>query len=279
RGGGLNSPEIDEGLSLREGMEEENEFYLRYYVGHKGKFGHEFLEFEFRPDGKLRYANNSNYKNDTMIRKEVFLTPAVLKECKRIVSESEIMKEDDFKWPEPDRVGRQELEIVMGNEHISFATSKIGSLVDVQSSDDPEGLRIFYYLVQVSSLFPFSILSLILTMCFSRLEMSCFFAHLSALQDQAYLEKEISRVAWSMWLKFVFFVGIVMDNVAYAYLPASYMTCLKSVNVGGKPCVAYSALGALLLLLDSKTDRAEQDIATAVTTKSIYTYVYCAKLV
>lgn len=77
------------------------------------------------------------------------------------------MKEDDFKWPEPDRVGRQELEIVMGNEHISFATSKIGSLVDVQSSDDPEGLRIFYYLVQVSSLFPFSILSLILTMCFS----------------------------------------------------------------------------------------------------------------
>lgn len=63
------------------------------------------------------------------------------------------MKEDDFKWPEPDRVGRQELEIVMGNEHISFATSKIGSLVDVQSSDDPEGLRIFYYLVQVTSLF------------------------------------------------------------------------------------------------------------------------------
>ncbi len=39
-------------------------------VGHKGKFGHEFLEFEFRPDGKLRYANNSHYKNETMIRKE-----------------------------------------------------------------------------------------------------------------------------------------------------------------------------------------------------------------
>jgi len=46
----------------------DGEFYLRYYVGHKGKFGH-----EFRPDGKLRYANNSNYKNDTMIRKEVFV--------------------------------------------------------------------------------------------------------------------------------------------------------------------------------------------------------------
>ncbi len=41
-----------------------------FSVGHKGKFGHEFLEFEFRPDGMLRYANNSNYKKDTMIRKE-----------------------------------------------------------------------------------------------------------------------------------------------------------------------------------------------------------------
>ena len=28
-------------------------------VGHKGKFGHEFLEFEFKPNGRLRYANNS----------------------------------------------------------------------------------------------------------------------------------------------------------------------------------------------------------------------------
>jgi hypothetical protein len=64
----------------------------------------------------------------------------------------QILKEDDNQWPEPDRVGRQELEIVMGNEHISFTTSKIGSLVDVQSSNDPEGLRIFYYLVQVCQL-------------------------------------------------------------------------------------------------------------------------------
>ncbi|KAF7119392.1 hypothetical protein RHSIM_Rhsim13G0168500 [Rhododendron simsii] len=148
----------------RGAMEEDNgggEFYLRYYVGHKGKFGHEFLEFEFRPDGKLRYGNNSNYKNDTMIRKEVFLTPAAIRKCRRIVSDSEIMKEDDNNWPEPDRVGRQGLEIVMGrNEHISFTTSKIGSLVDVQSSKDPEGLRIFYYLVQDLKCFVFSLISL-----------------------------------------------------------------------------------------------------------------------
>ena len=41
------------------------------------------------------------------------------------------MKEDDANWPAPDRVGRQELEIVMGSEHISFATTKLGSLLQV----------------------------------------------------------------------------------------------------------------------------------------------------
>jgi protein mago nashi len=61
----------------------------------------------------------------------------------------QIMKEDDNNWPTPDRVGRQELEIVMGNEHISFTTTKLGSVLQVQQSKDPEGLRIFYYLVQV----------------------------------------------------------------------------------------------------------------------------------
>lgn len=87
---------------IRMGSEEENaEFYLRYYVGHKGKFGHEFLEFEFRPDGKLRYANNSNYKNDTIIRKEVYLTPAVLRECRRIISDSEVFFSILFTNPNP----------------------------------------------------------------------------------------------------------------------------------------------------------------------------------
>lgn len=117
-------------------MSSTTEFYLRYYVGHKGKFGHEFLEFEFRPDGKLRYANNSNYKNDTMIRKEVYVHESVMEELRRIIDDSEIMSEDDALWPPPDRVGRQELEIVINDEHISFTTSKTGSLVDVNHSKD-----------------------------------------------------------------------------------------------------------------------------------------------
>ena len=90
------------------------EFYVRYYVGHKGKFGHEFLEFEFRPDGRLRYANNSNYKNasnnsNSMIRKEVTVSAAVLEELERIVADSEVTSEDDAQWPEPDRGRRRDI--------------------------------------------------------------------------------------------------------------------------------------------------------------------------
>ena len=125
-----------------------------------GKFGHEFLEFEFRPDGKLRYANNSNYKNDTMIKKQVSCSPLLIQELKRIIEESEIIKEDDKDWPEADRVGKQELEIVLGDEHISFTTAKIGSLSDVQNSNDPEGLRVFYYLIQDLKCLVFSLISL-----------------------------------------------------------------------------------------------------------------------
>jgi len=46
------------------------DFYLRFYVGHKGRFGHEFMEFELTSDGKLRYTNNSNYKSGQIIRKQ-----------------------------------------------------------------------------------------------------------------------------------------------------------------------------------------------------------------
>lgn len=58
----------------------------------------------------------------------------MIEELKRMIEDSEIMREDDSLWPPPDRVGRQELEILLGNEHISFTTSKIGSLVDVNGS-------------------------------------------------------------------------------------------------------------------------------------------------
>ncbi|KAI7349560.1 Protein mago [Hortaea werneckii] len=140
-------------------------FYLRYYSGHSGRFGHEFLEFDFRvvDEGRsavARYANNSNYRNDSLIRKEMCVSSLMIQEIKRIIQESEIMKEDDTKWPQKNKDGRQELEIRLGSEHISFETAKIGSLVDVNESEDPEGLRVFYYLVQDLKALVFSLISL-----------------------------------------------------------------------------------------------------------------------
>ncbi|RMD40833.1 hypothetical protein DV735_g4317, partial [Chaetothyriales sp. CBS 134920] len=140
-------------------------FYVRYYSGHSGKFGHEFLEFDFRVigDGRsatARYANNSNYRNDSLIRKEMCVSGLMIAEIKRIIKDSEIMKEDDSKWPQKNRDGRQELEIRLGNDHIQFETAKIGSLVDVADSADPEGLRVFYYLVQDLKALVFSLISL-----------------------------------------------------------------------------------------------------------------------
>lgn len=85
-------------------------------------------------------------------------------------------REDDTKWPQKNKDGRQELEIRIGNEHISFEvrcesrmlrrctdalqTAKIGSLVDVNDSEDPEGLRVFYYLVQDLKALVFSLIAL-----------------------------------------------------------------------------------------------------------------------
>ena len=128
-------------------------------VGHKGKFGHEFLEFEFQKDGRMRYANNSNYKNDSMIRKQVSVSPIVLDQIKQIVEESEIMREDDKLWPLPDKIGRQELEIIYKNEHICFSTAKIGSLVEIDDTKDPEGFRVFYYLVNDLKTLVFNLIS------------------------------------------------------------------------------------------------------------------------
>ena len=135
-------------------------FYLRYYSGHTGKFGHEFLSFELRGDGRLRYSNNSQYKNDSCISKELWVSHTVLQELERIIGISEILREDDTLWPEPDRWGRQELEILLGKDHVKFETAKIGSLVDVENCQDPEGLKVFYFLVQDIKAFVISLISL-----------------------------------------------------------------------------------------------------------------------
>lgn len=137
-----------------------DEFYLRYYVGHRGRFGHEFLEFEVRADGRLRYANSSQYKSDVMIRKEVYINEIVIDEMKRIISAANINELSDKDWPIPDREGRQEVEIFSNEKSLLFVTSKIRSMNDVASSKDPQGLQKLYYLVQDIKCLVFSLINL-----------------------------------------------------------------------------------------------------------------------
>lgn len=46
---------------------------------------------------------------------------------KRIVLDSGIMNCKDEEWPKPDKIGKQELVIRVGEREITLQTSKIGS--------------------------------------------------------------------------------------------------------------------------------------------------------
>ena len=83
-----------------------NEFYLRYYVGHDGKHGHEFLEFELTSNGRLRYTNNTSYKGENSISREWYVSTSVIGEFSRIVKESNIFSTHPNRWPLKDRAGR-----------------------------------------------------------------------------------------------------------------------------------------------------------------------------
>lgn len=50
----------------------------------------------------------------------VCVSSLMISEIKRIIKDSEIMKEDDSKWPQKNKDGRQELEIRLGSDHIQF---------------------------------------------------------------------------------------------------------------------------------------------------------------
>lgn len=138
-----------------------NNFSLRYYIGNRNRNGHEFMEFEITREGKLRYANNSNYKDESMIRKEVYIGKIVVDELIRMIEDSKIFDCDDRKWPEPSReLGKQELEITIGDKSTRLIVAKINSFASVADSEDSEGLSIFYYLIQDLKAMIFSLISL-----------------------------------------------------------------------------------------------------------------------
>jgi protein mago nashi len=83
-----------------------------------------------------------------------------LEELKRIIKESDIMDQSDKKWPKPDKIGKQELCVRIGEREITFKTSKISCSAEVQKAEDPEGLNVFFYLVQDLKCFIFSLVNM-----------------------------------------------------------------------------------------------------------------------
>ena len=89
----------------------------------------------------------------------MYVNQIVINEIKRIILESTILQQDDSKWVRPNKNGTQELEITLANQSISFTTTKIGSSVDILQSADPQGMEVFYYLVQDLKTLIFSLIS------------------------------------------------------------------------------------------------------------------------
>lgn len=50
----------------------------------------------------------------------MYVNDIVLDELRKIISDSKLLKEDDRKWPEPNKVGKQELELVVDGKHYTF---------------------------------------------------------------------------------------------------------------------------------------------------------------
>ncbi len=89
---------------------------------------------------------------------------------KRIIIDSGIMECEDKEWPKPDKIGKQQFVVRIGSKEINLVTSKIGSYGEVQKTNDPNGLTIFFYLVQDLKCFVFSLVNLHFRVPFSLID-------------------------------------------------------------------------------------------------------------
>ena len=72
------------------------------------------------PSSAKRVGQTEDSRGPCSDRCLVSVSALLIQEIKRIIKDSEIMKEDDSKWPQKNKDGRQELEIRIGSEHIQF---------------------------------------------------------------------------------------------------------------------------------------------------------------
>ena len=134
------------------------EFYCRYYHGNNHRFGVDYYEFELYSDsGYFRYVNkttnrgidrNTRGKDDYILR-EIFLSPLVVQEFQKIVSNSGILDCSDKLWPEPSNDdGKQELEIRYKGVHVSLMCVEIFSLGFIETTNDVNGLTKYFHVIQ-----------------------------------------------------------------------------------------------------------------------------------
>ena len=123
-------------------------FYCRYYVGSKGKHGHEFLEYELKPDGRLRYANMSKYRHEEVIRRQVKVTNIVKQEAFRIIQESGLLELSDHSWPKGDTNDLQELDLRIDGKTYKYSSPKVGSMAELKECGGSDELSALYYLGQ-----------------------------------------------------------------------------------------------------------------------------------
>jgi Mago nashi protein len=104
-------------------------------------------------------------------------------------------------------------------------TAKIGSLVDIQDSEDPEGLRVFYYLVQDLKVGVFCTILIAVHVLTVVLSVLNFLVDFSALQDQAYINFVLIFLGRE-WLKTFlyphFLTGSAIRNLYFVSLSSFY---------------------------------------------------------
>eukprot|EP01139_Manchomonas_bermudensis_P021571 Amastigsp_a683326_75.p2 type:complete len:151 gc:universal Amastigsp_a683326_75:685-233(-) len=124
----------------------DREFYVRYL----GTHGAGFVRIEILPSGRLCVVNETTrgrgeherIDHSKTIIKEVILSGIVFDELREIIAETGILGLDDASWP----LGSgdsEEIEVVLGDDHVSFTTDATLTTAAIEASADPRGLRAF----------------------------------------------------------------------------------------------------------------------------------------
>lgn len=133
--------------------------------GHRGRFGHEFVEFEVSNQGWLRYSNSSRYRKSEVIRKGVQLGVLAVEHLKRAIRNSGVLNLPEnlaYSWsttqmsltskalqyqPAQD-IGRQELEIILDGKNLFLTTPKLEYLRERDTFIAKDGLSSYLDICQ-----------------------------------------------------------------------------------------------------------------------------------